>query len=76
MNSVLGVMGPRRMGGVRGVTMRRSHLKVPLVISHSIVRNCGAVFPVPLKRTTAFGPRMMGRKTHMTTVRTSTSKVH
>lgn len=33
---------------VRHVTIRRAHLKVPLVINTSIVRKCRAVFPVPL----------------------------
>lgn len=33
---------------MRGLTMRGSHLNVPLLFNVSIVRNCRAVFPVPL----------------------------
>lgn len=40
------IRGVHRM---RGRTMRRSHLNVPLLFNVSIVRKCRAVFPVPLK---------------------------
>ncbi len=75
MNSVLGVIAPARIGTVRGTTIRRDHLNVPILVTHSIVRNFGAVFPVPLNRTTAFGPTLMRAKTHVTTVRTATDKI-
>lgn len=76
IKSVLGRMSPIHIGTLRHITVRRSHLNVPLLVTHSIVRNFGAVFPVPLKRTTSFGPRITGSNTQMTTIRTSTINVH
>lgn len=76
VNSVLGRVSPIHIGTLRHITIRRSHLKVPLLVTHSIVRKFGAVFPVPLKRTTAFSPSITRRNTHITTIRTSSIKVH
>lgn len=44
-------VGPRLHGGVRGGTVRRSHLNVPVVFNCSTVRKFHAVCPVSLKRT-------------------------
>ncbi len=49
IKNVLGLGKTSGIERVRELTIRRKHLNVPLVFNLSIIRNCRAVFPVPLK---------------------------
>lgn len=48
MKKLFGLGKITHVGSIRRLTIGRDHLKVPLLFNVSIVRNCRAVFPVPL----------------------------
>lgn len=49
INKLFGLGNIRHVHSMRGRTIRRDHLNVPLLFNVSIVRKCRAIFPVPLK---------------------------
>lgn len=78
INSCLRIISTSRTGCLRALTVG-DHLRVPLLVNVSTVRKGNlyrktAVCPAPVKRTSAFGPRLIGGTTHRATLRVETAK--